>query len=489
MVANMEKRILNNRYEILHIIGQGGFGSVYKAWDKESKKTVAIKEITDKSSNYLQQLQREADVLKRVQHPSLPKYERIFSAGDAFYLVMEFIEGESLYYILQSQGLVSLEQSLEWIYQIAGAIICLHSVQPPILHRDVKPSNVILKPLGGIVLVDFGSMKYDYSGQDTATIARSVTSGYSPPEQYSRGATTIRSDEYALAATLYALLTAVPPQDSIQRAMEDHLFEAISSSKAIPFEIGKVMLTALSLNPMQRYASVQEFVSALKQSAGRIGLNRLSTKPPLIPIPTSHHLDAAAKGEFPLTVEERGIGGRIANLLFWEYQVNREISYWVVRKYYSKPNHPDDGETWIVKDSKFLDETVEAGLPAYYGIYLYDGARITKTIAIHGPVLILAEVNELQAERHGQSIILSWVSPQYAQKFKVVKNIFHPPTHKYDGTEYEVACDSAHQKNGLRCKWEDSKVPDKKPVHYAVFCEYQKSRDTWITSNGASISI
>ena len=138
-------------------------------------------------------------MLSRLRHQSLPQVHDYFiEPNGQQYLVMEFVEGTDLHTLVQQRGALQEAQAVAWSTQILDALEYLHTQQPPIIHRDIKPQNIIITPQGRAMLVDFGIAKMFVVGQSTTAGARAVSPGYSPPEQYGRGTTDARSDIYAL---------------------------------------------------------------------------------------------------------------------------------------------------------------------------------------------------------------------------------------------------------------------------------------------------
>ena len=209
--------ILFNRYRIVHLVGQGGFGAVYRAWDLSLKVPVAVKENLDTSAEAQRQFEHEAQLLAPLRHPNLPRVsDHFFVPGQGQYLVMDFVEGRSLEALLAERGgPLGEAEALGWIAQVCDALEYLHTRTPPIIHRDIKPQNIIVAADGRAMLVDFGISKAYDPTLKTTRGARAVTPGYSPPEQYGLGTTDARSDVYALGATLYTLLTGAPPPESV----------------------------------------------------------------------------------------------------------------------------------------------------------------------------------------------------------------------------------------------------------------------------------
>lgn len=210
-------QILHSRYRIVKRLGEGGFGAVYRAWDINLNGPCAIKENFDASPAAYSQFAREASLLYNLRHPNLPRVIDHFSVpGQGQYLVMDYIDGEDLQHkIDQAAGPLPEAQAIKWILQVCEALIYLHSRTPPIIHRDIKPANVRITPDGTAMLVDFGIAKVYDPERRTTLGAQAVTPGYSPFEQYGQKSTDVRTDVYALGATLYAALTGQEPPESI----------------------------------------------------------------------------------------------------------------------------------------------------------------------------------------------------------------------------------------------------------------------------------
>ena len=262
-------QLLNNRYRIVKLLGQGGFGAVYKAWDINLNGTVALKENFDISPAAQSQFAREASLLFNLRHPNLPRVSDHFSLpGQGQFLVMDYIEGEDLEEIYQKNG-GSLPEGrvVAWVLQVLDALAYLHSRQPPVIHRDLKPANIKIMPDGSALLVDFGIAKVYDPNLKTTLGARAVTPGYSPPEQYGLGTTDARTDIYALGAVMYTVLTGQEPPESVQRSIGAALISPRSLNPSLSTETEHVILRAMELQPDQRYPSALDFKSALQTHA------------------------------------------------------------------------------------------------------------------------------------------------------------------------------------------------------------------------------
>jgi len=262
--------ILQGRYRIENELGRGGFGAVYKAWDANLNKACAVKENLSKSPEAQRQFAREATVLASLTHPNLPRVTDHFSIEEqGTYLVMDFVEGEDLGTLILRRGTVPVEQALQWINQIADALIYLHDRKPPVVHRDIKPSNIRITPEGQSVLVDFGLVKLYDPHMHTTVGARAVTPGFAPPEQYGRGKTDARTDVYALGATLYTLLTGQEPLESVTRMAGESIQPVELLNPQVRSNTNRAIEKAMELEPGQRYQSVAEFKTALVSSSAR----------------------------------------------------------------------------------------------------------------------------------------------------------------------------------------------------------------------------
>ncbi len=256
--------ILNNRYHIEALLGQGGFGAVYKVRDENLDKTCAVKENLDTSQEAQRQFLREATVLANLSHNNLPRVtDHFIIPNQGQYLVMDFIEGVDLQHLVEKDNALDPGRAAELISQVMDALIYMHNRVPPVLHRDIKPANIKLTPEGKAVLVDFGLVKLYDSHTKTTMGARAITPGYSPPEQYGQGSTDARSDIYALGATLYMLVTGIHPPESVQRVAGDTLRPAHIINPRVPAAMGMVIAHAMEMVPDNRFRTMQEFKSAL----------------------------------------------------------------------------------------------------------------------------------------------------------------------------------------------------------------------------------
>ncbi|HLZ80203.1 MAG TPA: serine/threonine-protein kinase, partial [Ktedonobacteraceae bacterium] len=225
--------ILHGRYRIERVLGSGGFGHVYLAIDLKTNLQYAIKEYFVTGTGGQAQLQHEARVLSQLHHPNLPAFHNAFDERGHYFVVLSYIEGSDLTDRIrvarQRNEIIPLPQIMAWILSVSDAVNFLHTQQPVVIHRDIKPDNIRIMPNGTAILVDLGNAKATADGARTLLFIRHQgTPGYAPQEQYPGGTgTDVRSDVYALGATLYFALTAHEPpsvstrNQSIQQGLPD----------------------------------------------------------------------------------------------------------------------------------------------------------------------------------------------------------------------------------------------------------------------------
>lgn len=259
-------QVLQGRYELRRRLGAGGMGSVYLATDRRlSTAQWAVKEMSDTAiTSPLERqqaqaaFQQEAELLARLSHPSLPRVTDHFEENGRHYLVMEFVPGENLRDYVNRVGLPRpLHEVLRWTAQICEVLAYLHTQQPPIIFRDLKPTNIMITPEGTIKLVDFGIARLFKPDKERDTQAFG-TPGYSAPEQYGRGQTDARSDIYSLGVLMHHLLTGHDPSTTPFR-----LPPITQLNPSVPAYIAAAIARATDNDPNRRFASVIEFQQAL----------------------------------------------------------------------------------------------------------------------------------------------------------------------------------------------------------------------------------
>jgi len=266
--------VLQSRYRVVRQLGQGGMGAVYEAVDERLDSTIALKETFFADERLRKQFEREARLLARMHHPALPRVSDHFAEGEGQFLVMHFIDGDDLAEMSAKRGgPFPAEQVLTWADQLLDALDYLHTQDPQIIHRDIKPQNLKLTPRGQIILLDFGLAKGQAGEISRVTTSASIfgyTPNYAPLEQIQGLGTDARSDIYALGATLYHLMTGVKPPDALTRAaaivngQPDPLKPAHEVNSSLPTGIAAVLQKAMAQNREQRYASAAEMRAALK---------------------------------------------------------------------------------------------------------------------------------------------------------------------------------------------------------------------------------
>lgn len=262
-----------NRYRIVSLLEQGGMGAVYRAWFTQLDIPVALKEMIPQPGMDLyalaqlrEQFQREAKVLARLSHPHLVRVTDFFEERGNAYLVMDFVEGESLAERIEREGELPEALVLSWASQLLEALAYCHS--QGVIHRDVKPQNIIIRPDVRAVLIDFGLVKlWDPHDPRTRTVVQGMgTPEYTPPEQYDvdMGHTDARSDIYGLGATLYHALTGQAPASATQRIARRSAFRSPRVlNKRISPTTEAVVLRAIELVIADRFPTAREMAAAL----------------------------------------------------------------------------------------------------------------------------------------------------------------------------------------------------------------------------------
>jgi eukaryotic-like serine/threonine-protein kinase len=290
--------VLQGRYRVVRQLGQGGMGAVYEAVDQRLDTTVALKETLFSDERLRRQFEREARLLARLHHPALPRVSDHFSEGDGQFLVMQYIPGDDLSeMMLRKRAPFPANQVLTWADQLLDALDYLHTQDPQIVHRDIKPQNLKLTSRGQIILLDFGLAKGQAGDISRVTTAASIfgyTPNYAPLEQIQGLGTDSRSDLYSLGATLYHLLTGVKPPDALTRAaalvngQPDPLVNPSEANAAVAPEIDVVLAKAMAQNREQRYATAADMRKALEgaEQASTV-VNRGEAQTVLLPPPPS----------------------------------------------------------------------------------------------------------------------------------------------------------------------------------------------------------
>jgi class 3 adenylate cyclase len=248
-----DEEVVAGRYKIVETINSGPRGSLHKAFDEHLDKYVALKILILGDQQTLDDLRLETKMLHGLQHPGLPTVRHDFEPGDGSYvIVIDWVDGVDLEHKLQESGKPGLLHSsvVDWVGQVAAALDYLHAQDPPIVHGDVKPSNIVLARNGRVVLLDFGIARQ--AGQKS----NAGTRGFIAPEVAMREPVTHASDVYGLAATTCALLTGQPPSAGrlVLPDIDNSLLAALE----------QVLEHGLATDPLRRYASAGEFAERLR---------------------------------------------------------------------------------------------------------------------------------------------------------------------------------------------------------------------------------
>jgi serine/threonine protein kinase len=305
--------LLQNRYLILRLLAEGGMGAVYESKDQRLGNTVALKETYFTDEQMRRAFHREAAMLATLRHHSLPKVIDHFAEGEGQFLVMEYIRGDDLSKVLSmSGGPIPPRDALAWADQLLATLEYLHSQRPAIIHRDIKPQNLKLNERGEVILLDFGLAK---EAAGTGTFNRSVSPSvrgytliYAPLEQIQGIGTDPRSDLYSVAATIYHLITNVPPADAVLRASAyiegkpDPLRPAHELNPRVSTAISEVLAVALSQDRARRQPNAKVLREQLRQAiaSGDQPTVRQAVAPPTTPMTAPPVFHAQPKQAVPL---------------------------------------------------------------------------------------------------------------------------------------------------------------------------------------------
>ncbi len=255
--------LVDGKYKILNEVGRGGMSIVYLAMNEKANKQWAIKEVRKDGVQDFEVVKQglivETDMLKRLRHPSLPSIVDVIEDNDTFLIVMDYIEGNPLSKALEEYGAQPQEMVIEWAKQLCDVLGYLHSQSPPIIYRDMKPANVMLKPDGNVTLIDFGTAR-EFKEKNLADTTCLGTVGYAAPEQFGgMGQTDARTDIYCLGATLYHLVTGMNP---CEPPYEIRPIRQINP--ALSGGLERIIQKCTQRNPEDRYQSCAELMYALE---------------------------------------------------------------------------------------------------------------------------------------------------------------------------------------------------------------------------------
>ena len=263
-IVNEEHHI--GSYQVLRTLGRGGMGTTYLAWDRNrtvqnAPMLLVLKEMNADMARIAKArelFEREARILKSLEHRGIPKYYDFFVENNRKYIVMELIHGHNLEQFVNQRGATEPERTIRWMIQICDILTYLHHLEPPLIHRDIKPANLMLRNLDGrLMLLDFGAVKE----LGTALETRIGVEGYSAPEQY-RGKPCPQSDIYGVGTTIIFLLTGKAPMQYYRYQSNKFEFD-IDSIPNLPSNLAEVLNIACQSDPRDRYQTAEELSEAL----------------------------------------------------------------------------------------------------------------------------------------------------------------------------------------------------------------------------------
>lgn len=408
---------LSGRYRICSVLGKGGMGAVYLGClESLGNKFVAIKEMVLPEGagldeeHAVKQFRREATFLAHLDHPNLVKVTDFFSENQKHYLVMDYVPGQTLQQMLESlQRPFTWDELKPWALQIVDVLHYLHSCNPPILFRDLKPANVMIDSAGRVKLIDFGIARTATPGMETSTFLKGTgTNGFSPIEQYGMGESTDgRSDIYSFGATLFYLLTGKLPPDAVSRVSRRAQLPHMNNlNQSLPSGLHEVVAKCLSVQPDDRYASASELKRNLidfsSPPRSAVGASPLSTVPLETMVVSSQRAGSGTPWAIALTVLGLGVTAtatlfmqNVTTILEREAESERQrvkVAAPVERTVYQPPpsfsterpvpnvtrkeNFPPPGEGWTTTPPEFLEDHPD--LPKDGTVYYRVNKKVVK---------------------------------------------------------------------------------------------------------------
>ena len=257
--------LIDNRYKIIRSIGEGGMANVYLAWDTILEREVAVKilrgDLAD-DEKFVRRFQREANAASSLRHPNIVEMYDVGEDNGKYFIVMEYVNGKTLKSLIKKRGALNLNEVIDIMLQLTSAIACAHDSY--IIHRDIKPQNVLILEDGRVKITDFGIAMALNSNELTQTNSVMGSVHYLPPEQASGSGATIKSDIYSLGILMFELLTGKVPfkgDNAVEIAikhMRDPIPSVCSINPEIPQSVENIILTACAKNPKNRYDAVVE---------------------------------------------------------------------------------------------------------------------------------------------------------------------------------------------------------------------------------------
>ena len=272
--------LIDNRYEIIKSIGEGGMANVYLAFDTILERQVAVKilrgDLAD-DEKFIRRFQREANSASSLRHPNVVEMYDVGEDSGKYFIVMEYVDGKTLKGLIKKRGPLNLSEAIDIMLQLTSGIACAHDSY--IIHRDIKPQNVLILEDGRVKITDFGIAMALNNHELTQTNSVMGSVHYLPPEQASGSGSTIKSDIYSLGILMYELLTGKVPfkgDNAVEIAIK-HMKEAIPSvckfNSAIPQSVENIILRACAKNPKNRYDSVADMYEDLKTCLDETKIN------------------------------------------------------------------------------------------------------------------------------------------------------------------------------------------------------------------------
>ena len=269
MVWTPGQRLNGDRYIIEDKLGEGGFGVTYLAQKAQNRQRVVIKTLKDELLSdpnfawYRDKFRDEAVKLSVCRHPNIVQIDNYFDHGNLPCIAMEYVAGEDLWKWVEKRGFLSETEALNYIRKVGEAVIVVH--EKGLLHRDIKPQNIMVRDNQDAVLIDFGLAR-GFIPDRTQQMTLGLTHGFAPPEQYGEmGRFAEYTDVYALAATLYYMLTRTPPTAAFLRALNHPLKPPFQINPNISDAVHRAIMKGMEMNETKRPQSVQKWLAMLPQ--------------------------------------------------------------------------------------------------------------------------------------------------------------------------------------------------------------------------------
>ena len=263
--------LIDNRYKIIKSIGEGGMANVYLAWDTILEREVAVKVLRGDLSNdekFVRRFEREANSASSLRHPNIVEMYDVGEDEGKYFIVMEYINGKTLKSLIKKRGALNLTEAIDIMMQITSAIACAH--ESLIIHRDIKPQNVLILEDGRVKITDFGIALALNSNELTQTNSVMGSVHYLPPEQASGNNATVKGDIYSIGILMFELVTGKVPyrgENAVEIALK-HMKEPIPSVRSInpeiPQSVENIIIKATAKNPKNRYDTVAEMYEDLR---------------------------------------------------------------------------------------------------------------------------------------------------------------------------------------------------------------------------------